>query len=56
VNLFDVYQDEKLGKNKKSYAVSFVFQADKTLTDKEIDKIMGKLTKAYTQQLGASIR
>ena len=56
VNLFDVYQDEKLGKDKKSYAVSFVFQADKTLTDKETDKIMGKLAKAYTTQLGASIR
>ncbi len=56
VNLFDVYEDEKLGKDKKSYAVSFVLQADKTLTDKEVDKIMDKLARAYTKQLGASIR
>ncbi len=56
VNLFDVYQDEKLGKNKKSYAVSFLFQADKTLTDKEVDKVMNKLTKAFEQKLSASIR
>ncbi len=56
VNLFDVYQDEKLGANKKSYAVSYVFQDDKTLTDKEVDKVMDKLTKAYEKQLGASLR
>ncbi len=56
VNLFDVYQDDKLGKNKKSYAVSFLFQADKTLTDKEVDKVMNKLTKAFEQKLSAAIR
>ncbi len=56
INLFDVYQDEKLGKNKKSYAVSFLFQADKTLTDKEVDKVMNKLTKAFEQKLSAAIR
>ncbi len=57
VNLFDVYQDEKLGQNKKSYAVSFVFQDEnKTLTDKDVDKIMDKLARACTQKLGAVIR
>ncbi len=56
INLFDVYQDDKLGKNKKSYAVSFMFQAEKTLTDKEIDKVMRKLTKAFEENLSASIR
>ena len=58
VNLFDVYEDEaKLGKQKKSYAVSFTFQdQNKTLTDKEIDKIMDKLTKSYETKLGAVIR
>ena len=56
VNLFDVYQDEKLGADKKSYAVSYVFQDDKTLTDKEVDQVMDKLTKAYKRQLGASLR
>ena len=57
VGLFDVYQDDKLGKDKKSYAVSFVFQhEEKTLTDKEVDKVMEKLTKAYEQQLAATLR
>ncbi|MGB0839049.1 MAG: phenylalanine--tRNA ligase subunit beta, partial [Chitinophagales bacterium] len=58
VNLFDIYADEqKLGKGKKSYAVSFVFQdKDKTLTDKEIEKVMSKLMRSYQHQIGAEIR
>lgn len=57
VNLFDVYQGEKLGAGKKSYAVSFTLQDDeKTLTDKQIDKIMNKLIGSYKHQLGAEIR
>ena len=44
VNLFDVYQGKNLPKGKKSYAVSFTLQDEnKTLTDKQIEKIMGKL-------------
>ncbi len=57
VNLFDVYQDDRLGKDKKSYAVSYVFRDDqKTLRDKDVDKIMEKMQKAYQDKLGASIR
>lgn len=57
VSLFDVYQDDKIGKDKKSYAVSFLFQdAEKTLTDKEVDKVMERLTKAYGKELNASLR
>lgn len=57
VNLFDVYKDEKLGEDKKSYAVSFTLQDHKkTLTDKEIDRLMGKLVSAFTRQLKAEIR
>ncbi|MGB1241164.1 MAG: phenylalanine--tRNA ligase subunit beta [Chitinophagales bacterium] len=58
VGLFDIYADEtKLGKGKKSYAVSFVFQDErKTMTDKEIDKIMKKMINQYERQLGASLR
>ena len=56
VNLFDVYESEKTG-NKKSYAVSFIFQDEQnTLTDKDITKTMDKLIKAYNEQLGAEIR
>lgn len=57
VNLFDIYKGEKIGKEKKSYAVSYFFQDDqKTLTDQEIEKIMSKLVKAYSEELNASIR
>jgi phenylalanyl-tRNA synthetase beta chain len=57
VSLFDVYQGEKLGQNKKSYAVSFILQDEKqTLKDKQIDKIMDKLIRTFKEKLGAEIR
>lgn len=57
VKLFDVFEGEKLGADKKSYAVSFVFRhPEKTLTDKEIDKVMQKLIRTFEKQLGAEIR
>ena len=57
VSLFDVYEGEKLGEGKKSYAVSFTIQdEEKTLTDKQIDRIMNKLMGTYKHQLGAEIR
>ncbi len=57
-NLFDVYENEsQLGAGKKSYAVSFVFEnPEKTLSDKEIDKVMSKLINSFEKQLGATIR
>ena len=57
INLFDVYQGNKLPKGKKSYAVSFTLQDErKTLTDKQIDKIMGKLRSNFETELGAELR
>jgi len=57
VDLFDVYESENLGKNKKSYAVSFILRDDlKTLTDKGIDKVMNNLVTVYQKELGAQIR
>ncbi|RZV61688.1 MAG: phenylalanine--tRNA ligase subunit beta [Flavobacteriaceae bacterium] len=57
VTLFDVYQGKSLPKGKKSYAVSFMLQDEsKTLTDKQIDKIMGKLQTNFEKQLGAELR
>ncbi|MFP4621953.1 MAG: phenylalanine--tRNA ligase subunit beta [Bacteroidales bacterium] len=57
VSLFDVYQGEKLGENKKSYAVSFILQDEKqTLQEKQIDKIINKLIRTFREQLGAEIR
>jgi phenylalanyl-tRNA synthetase beta chain len=57
VQLFDVYEGDKLPKGKKSYGVSFYFQDPrKTLTDKYVDKIMGKLQNQFETQLGAQLR
>jgi len=57
VNLFDVYQGKNLPEGKKSYAVSFTLQDEhKTLTDKQIDKIMNKLQQSFEKQLGAELR
>ena len=57
INLFDVYTGENLPEGKKSYAVSFTLQDQKsTLTDKQIDKIMGKLKNRYETELSAELR
>lgn len=57
INLFDVYQGKNLEAGKKSYAVSFTLQdTQATLNDKQIDKVMSKLIKAYEDELGASLR
>ena len=57
VSLFDVYEGEKLGADKKSYAVSFtLLDEEKTLTDKQIDKIMNKLIGTYKHLFNAEIR
>jgi len=56
VNLFDIYEGEKLG-NKKSYAVSFtLLNKEATLTDKQIDGVMDKLICNYKEKLGAELR
>ena len=57
VDLFDVYQGDKLPKDKKSYAVSFVLQDEnKTLNDKQIDKVMQKMKQSLEKNLGAVLR
>ena len=57
VNLFDVYIGDKLPDNKKSYAISFVFEDNsKTLTDYQIDEVMKKLIAEFEISVGAEIR
>ncbi len=57
VTLFDVYTGDKIPEGKKQYAVSFVLQdLEKTLTDKAVEAIMGKLLKAFQEKFGASLR
>ena len=57
IKLFDIFESDKLGAGKKSMAVNFTFMdSSKTLTDKEIDDMMGKIIAACEKQLGAEIR
>lgn len=57
VDLFDVYQGDKLPDGKKSYAVSFVLEdTNKTLNDKQIDKVMKKLQHAFETKMNAILR
>lgn len=57
VNLFDVYEGEKIEAGKKSYAVSFTMQDDqKTLTDNDIEKLMKRLTEVFEKELSATVR
>ncbi len=57
VELFDIYQGDKLPNGKKSYALSFILQSDEsTLKDKQIEKSMEKLQKAFQEKLGAELR
>ena len=57
VNVFDVYEGDKLDADQKSYSVSFVLQDPaQTLTDAVIDKTMSRLMSAFERELGAVIR
>lgn len=57
VELFDVYEGDKLPAGKKSYAVNFILQdTEKTMGDKQIDAIMQKLINNLKQKLGAELR
>ena len=57
VGLFDVYEGENIEEGKKSYAMSFIIQdEEKTLKDKQIDKIMNKLKGTFEHQFGAQLR
>ena len=57
IRLFDVFESDKLGENKKSLALNFIFvDENKTLTDKEIDGMMQQIITAIEKQLNGEIR
>ncbi len=57
VDLFDVYEGKGVPEGKKSYAISYILRDDeKTLNDKQIEKIMEKLVSTYERELGAQLR
>ncbi|QJX47385.1 phenylalanine--tRNA ligase subunit beta [Hymenobacter taeanensis] len=57
LNVFDIYEGENLGADKKSYSVSFLLQdPTQTLTDQAIDGVMQRLIQQFEKQAGALIR
>jgi len=57
IGLFDVFESDKLGAEKKSMAVSFTFlDSHKTLTDEQIDGYMKKIVSSFEKNLQAEIR
>ena len=57
VELFDVYEGDKLPAGKKSYAVNFILQdTEKTMNDKQIEAVMQKLIAQLKKQIGAELR
>lgn len=57
IDVFDLYEGERIEDNKKAYSLRFILQDDKkTLTDKIIDKTMKRLMMIFEKELGAIIR
>jgi len=57
VGLFDVFEGDTIVEGKKSYGLSFILQdQERTLTDKDIDKAMDRLIKAFVITYNAQIR
>lgn len=57
VRLFDVYRGEQIGPGKKSLAYALAFQSDeRTLRDKDVDKMRTKIVQALKKKLNATLR
>lgn len=57
IQLFDVFESEKIGADKKSYAINLSFyNAEKTLTDVEVEDEIKKIILTLEQKTGAVIR
>lgn len=56
VRLFDLYEGEHTGPDKKSVAFALRFGANRTLTDREINKKMARIVHALEKEHGASLR
>lgn len=57
IEIFDVYKGEQVPKDKKSIALGFTFcSTERTLTDEEIDNVMGKIIDRLKEKFNAQIR
>ncbi|MDF3127740.1 phenylalanine--tRNA ligase subunit beta [Kiritimatiellaeota bacterium B1221] len=56
VTLFDLFESDKLGENKKSMAYRFTYRnPKKTLTDKSVEKMHLRITQRLISELNATI-
>ena len=56
-HLFDIFESNKIGNDKKSFAINFSFSDPrKTLTDHDIEVIMQNIIKKLETDLQAEIR
>ena len=57
VSTFDVYEGDRIPKDKKSIAINVTLQAiDKTLTENDLDQISKKIIQIVSEKTGATIR
>lgn len=57
VSVFDIYEDEKLGKDKKSIAFRLSFlDSDKTLTISDVEPLVQKIVHSLNKKFGALLR
>ncbi|MDR5586725.1 MULTISPECIES: phenylalanine--tRNA ligase subunit beta [Clostridium] len=56
VELFDIYKGKQIPDGKKSIAYAICYRADKTLTDKEVNKVHDKILRSLEYKLGATLR
>jgi len=56
VELFDIYEGDKIGKDKKSLAFHVTYQGERTFTSEEIDELQKKLIKNLEEKFEAKIR
>ena len=57
IGLFDVYRGDKIPEGKKQYAMSFVLgDPDKTLTDQDVERVMGGILDAFKKNFSVELR
>ncbi|MGI6295946.1 MAG: phenylalanine--tRNA ligase subunit beta [Armatimonadota bacterium] len=57
IRLLDVYRGEQVGTGRASLTVSMVFRSpEKTLTDEEVNSVLGSVKEALTRDIGAGFR
>lgn len=54
--VFDLYEGERVGENRKSVAFALRFGADRTLTDSVVDKQVRRIVQALTREHEAELR